>query len=71
MTDKAWTDSEELDRLFDEEETDILQHFDTGNRQYPGQEPQSDAKTSSERDAEDADLAWLDEARTDWGPWSA
>ncbi|MDR1634540.1 MAG: BrnA antitoxin family protein [Bifidobacteriaceae bacterium] len=38
MQDEAWTDSEELDRLFDEGEVDILQYFDTDNVQYPGLE---------------------------------
>ena len=31
-------DSEELDRLFDEGEVDILQYFDTDNVRYPGRE---------------------------------
>ena len=38
MQDKAWVDSDELDRLFDEGEVDILQYFDTDNVQYPGLE---------------------------------
>jgi hypothetical protein len=38
MRDKAWIDSEELDRLFDEGEVDILQYFDTDNVEYPGRE---------------------------------
>ena len=31
-------DAEELDRLFDEGEEDILQYFDTDNVRYPGLE---------------------------------
>jgi hypothetical protein len=38
MQGRAWTDSEELDRLFDEGEEDILQYFDTDNVEYPGLE---------------------------------
>ena len=38
MQEKAWTDSGELDRLFDEGDEDILQYFDVENASRPGLE---------------------------------
>ena len=36
MADKTGITTEELDRLFDEGEVDILKYFDTDNVEYPG-----------------------------------
>jgi len=36
MQNKTTINSEELDRLFDEGNEDILQYFDTNNVSYPG-----------------------------------
>ncbi|MCL2481853.1 MAG: hypothetical protein FWF43_00250 [Propionibacteriaceae bacterium] len=41
MQDKAWTDSEELDKLFDDGDKDVLHYFDTDHVEHPGQKARS------------------------------
>ena len=38
MKDKAWFDSEELDRIFDEGKEDVLQYFDLSNVEVFGED---------------------------------
>lgn len=41
MQDKAWTNSEALDQLFDDGDQDILHYFDTDHVERPGPTPRT------------------------------